>query len=451
MTRQMKLFHFPYHTGSHVSGWRHPQAWNNGLLDLNFYITLAKLAEKGKFDALFFADPGGFNYYRGREAYARIDASRPEPVTLLAALAGVSKNVGLVSTASTSNTTPYHLARQFASVDHLTGGRVGWNIVTSSQKTVARNYGAEDVADHEERYRRAREFVDIVKGLWDSFEDDAIEMDKKGGRYFNPDKLHALGHVGEFYKVSGPLDVPRPPQGYPVLVQAGGSDTGRKFAADIAEVVFTSHPSIDSARGYYSDVKKLAQEGGRPPEAIKILPAVHPTIGGTEAEALAKQKELDDLIPLPVALSLLESNLGGVDLSGYDLDGPLPDLAATNRIQGVQKRLQELGAMGATIRQIAHRHASKRTGHSIVGTPEQVVDRLTEWFNGGAADGFMVTAPYLPAGFETFVTEVVPLLQKRGLFRKDYEGPTLRENMGLERPKNMFVTDPSRHRDPEIW
>ena len=448
----MNLFHFPLNTGSHLAGWRAPNATATGLHDLGFYQNLARIAERGKFDALFFADSVGFYPMRGRDAFSRADVVKVEPLTLLAALAATTTRLGLVATGSTTYNSPYTLARQFASIDHLSGGRAGWNIVTSSQEPEARNYGVDHHAGHAERYARAREFVDVVTALWDSFEDGAVVIDKAAGRYFDPAKLHGLDHDGPHFKVAGPLNIARPPQGHPVLVQAGGSPTGMRFAADLAEVIFTSHRTFDSAQGFYTEFKALAAQAGRSADATRVLPSIQPVIGATEAEAEALLAELDALIPDDLALSILETNLGGIDLSGHDPDGPLPDIAATEGIKSTQDRLLSWARQESlSIRQLARGHAAQRTGNIVAGTPERIADVMQHWFTAGAADGFMVTAPYLPGGFEIFVDTVVPILQARGLFRTDYAGTTLRDHLGLARPENVFVRDPGRHAEPRIW
>lgn len=452
MARRMNLFHFPLNTGTHIAGWRHPHAATAGLHDLDFYTGLATLAEAACFDAIFFADSLGFYPIRGKAAFASADIVKVEPITLQAAIAARTTHIGLVATSSTTYGSPYHLARQFASLDHLSKGRAAWNVVTSAMEPEARNFGLDHTVGHEERYARAREFVDVVRGLWDSFEDDALAMDKQSGRYLDPDKLHAIGHAGTYYRVAGPLNVGRPPQGHPVLVQAGGSPTGMDFAATYADCVFTSHPGIEGAQAFYAQMKARVRAAGREPDTVKILPSLHPVVGETQADALRIVRELDDLISEPLALSLLETNLGGIDLSGHDPNGPLPEIPATQGIQSVQRRILDWAREDRlTIRQLAKRHAAQRTGNIVAGTAEQVAKVMERWFTSQAADGFMVVAPYLPGGFEAFTRGVVPILQERGLFRRAYEGATLRDHLGLARPENGFVTDPARHRDPRVW
>jgi FMN-dependent oxidoreductase (nitrilotriacetate monooxygenase family) len=450
--RQMKLFAFLWNTGAHVAAWRHPKTWDGGLHDLGFYQRLAATAERGKMDAIFFADSSGFHRTPGADAFSRTDLVKLEPLTLLAALAVTTTRLGLVATASTTYSHAYTLARQFASLDHISGGRIGWNMVTSTGENEAHNYGLDHNAPHAERYERATEFVEIVQALWDSFEDDALVMDKVSGRYLDPAKLHGLGHAGPFYKVEGPLNVARPPQGHPVLVQAGSSDTGRAFAARFAEAVFTSHPAFETARDFYGELKRQVAELGRDPDGVKILPSIQPVVGSTEAEARRMEQELDALMHSDLTISLLGRTLGGVDLTGCDPDGPLPDIPETENARSTRQRVVDWATRdGLSIRQIAHKVAAQRTSHNLVGAPDQVVDRLAHWFENGAADGFVLGLPWLPGGLEVFVDEVIPRLQKRGLFRTEYEGATLRENLGLKRPANTFQLHPERHREPQVW
>jgi FMN-dependent oxidoreductase (nitrilotriacetate monooxygenase family) len=450
--REMTLFAFLWNTGAHVAGWRHPSAGNEGLHSLAFFQHLATVAERGKLDAIFFADSQGFHRVAGRDAFSRTDLVKLEPLTLLAALAATTRHIGLVATASTTYSQPYTLARQFASIDHLSRGRAGWNIVTSTAENEAHNFGLDKNYGHAERYERATEFVEVVQGLWDSFEDDALLRDKASGRYLDPQRLHGLGHAGKFLTVSGPLNIARPPQGHPVLVQAGSSDTGRHFAARFAEAIFTSHPVIDSAREFYRDIKTRVAGAGRDPRHVKVLASVQPIIGSTEAEARALEAELDALVHIDLAVATLGNFLGGIDLSGHPLDGPLPPIPETENARSTRARVLDWAEREhLTIRQIAQRVAAQRTSKNIVGTPEQIADVLCTWFREGAADGFIVGAPILPAGLEVFVTEVVPILQRRGVFRGDYRGATLRENLGLPRPANLFQAHPERHVEPDIW
>lgn len=448
----MHLLAFLMQTGGHLGGWRHPDAWPAALTDPAYFRHLAQTAERGKFDAVFFADAQGFRRVEGEEAFGRTEAAKLDPITLLSALAMVTDKVGLIATASTSYNDPYSLARRFASVDHLSQGRVGWNIVTSHTENEAHNFGRDSHYGHEERYERADEFVDVVCGLWDTWEDGAVIADKASGRYVDTQKLHALNHRGEHFSVAGPLTTPRGPQGHPVLVQAGASDTGRRFAAKYAEVIFTSHPSIETAAKFYGEMKALAAEHGRAPDQLKILPAITPIVAATEDEARALQRQLDDAIDPVLAISFLQVMLGNCDLSGYPIDGPLPPIPPTKGSQSGRERVIELAAReNLSIAEVAKRIAAGRTSRTSVGTAAQVADELEAWFTGGAADGFVISPAYFPGGLETFVDGVVPLLQARGLFRTAYAGATLRDHLGLDRPQNRFVRDPLLGGEPEVW
>ena len=448
--RQMKLFNLG-HTGPHIAGWRHPNASTKDMHGLPFHQEMARISERGKFDAIFFADAVGFVRARGRAAFSRVDGIRLDPITLLSALAATTTHLGLVATASTLNP-PFTLARQFAALDHISGGRSGWNIVTTSSEYEAHNFGLDKNYNHDERYERAAEYVEIVKALWDGVEDDALLMDKASGRYLDTDKIHAIAHKGKYYSTVGPLGVARPPQGYPVLIQAGASPAGLDFCARFAECVFTSVPRFETARDIYGKLKQLVAEKGRDPDGLKIMPSVKPVMGSTEAEAKALMEEMNALVHSETALAILETYIGGFDLSAYDIDGPVPDLPVTEGIRSAQAELIEWAKRdNLTIRQLAHKFAGQRTGGLLVGTPEQIADLLEQWFNGGAADGFAIGAAYFPGQFEVFVDEVVPILQRRGVFRRDYEGATLRENLGLARPPNSFELYPERHAEPEVW
>jgi len=448
----IRLLAFLIQTGSHVAGWRHPEAWDNPLCDFEYFRHLAETAERGKFDAVFLADAQGYPRVPGREAFSRTESPRLEPISLLSALSVATSRIGLIGTASTTYNEPYSLARRFSTLDHLSAGRAGWNIVTSTTESEAHNFGFERHMGHAERYRRAAEFVDVVRGLWDSWEDGAVLADKASGRYIDPDKLHALNHDGAHFRVAGPLNTPRSPQGHPVLVQAGASDDGRAFAARHAEVIFTSHPAMESATAFYQEMKALAAEGGRDPRSLVILTAITPIIGANEAEALALQDDLDDLVDPVLSLSKLQWMLGDFDLSDYPLDGPLPDIPPTDASHANRASVVEMAAReNLTIRQLARRISAGRSSRTIVGTGVQVADELEGWYRRGAADGFIISPPYFPGGLSQFVDRVVPILQARGLFRQDYQGGTLREHLGLARPPNRFELDPSLAGEPECW
>jgi FMN-dependent oxidoreductase (nitrilotriacetate monooxygenase family) len=448
----MKLLAFLIQTGSHVAGWRRPEAWDNPLCDFEYFRHLAQTAERGKFDGLFLADAQGYPRVPGREAFSRTESPRLEPISLLSALSVATKRIGLIGTASTTYNEPYSLARRFSTLDHLSAGRAGWNIVTSTTESEAHNFGFERHMGHAERYRRAAEFVDVVTGLWDTWEDGAVLADKVSGRYIDPNKLHALNHRGAHFRVAGPLNTPRSPQGHPVLVQAGASEDGRAFAARYAEVIFTSHPAMASAMVFYQDMKALAAAAGRDPRSLVILAAITPIIGATEDAALALQDDLDDLVDPALALSKLQWMLGDFDLSGYRLDGPLPDIPATDTSHSNRESIVAMAAReNLTIRQLARRVSAGRSSRTIVGSAVQVADELEDWYRRGAADGFIISPPFFPDGLSQFVDGVVPILQQRGLFRRDYEGDTLRQHLDLARPPNRFELDPSLAGEPECW
>ena len=448
----MKLFHMLLNTGSHLGGWRHPKAATGGEGSLAYYQQAAAATERGLFDALFFADVSGFSRVRNKSIFSRSETIKLDPLTLLAALVGSTTNLGLIATGSTTYSLPYTLARQFASIDQLSGGRAGWNMVTSTGENEAHNYGLDQNMAHAERYARATEFVELVLGLWDSFEEGAILSDKAAGRFADPDKLHAQNYAGRYVRSYGPLNVPRSPQGRPVLVQAGSSDTGRAFATRFAEAIFTSHPTVESAQAFYTQIKGEVAAGGRDPDHLKVLPSLKPVVGGTEAEAKALIEELNELVHPELALGILESFLGGVDLSGHDIDGPLPPIPETENAKSTRARIVDWAERdNLTIGQLAKRVAAQRTGGLVVGAPEQVADTLETWFREKAADGFVISAAYMPGGFDDFVDQVVPILQKRGVFRTQYEGSTLRENLGLPYPENQYAGHPERGAEPNFW
>jgi FMN-dependent oxidoreductase (nitrilotriacetate monooxygenase family) len=437
--RQLKLGAFLYPTGHHVAAWRHPEAQADAGSNFAHYVGLAQIAEAAKFDLIFMADGVGT---RGTDidALSRTATryvAQFEPITLLSALAAVTRNIGFVATASTSYNEPYHIARKFASLDHISGGRAGWNLVTSSSEHEAHNFGRDEHYVHAERYERAEEFADVVRGLWDTWEEDAFPRDKQSGLFFDPEKQHVLNHKGKHFKVRGPLNVSRTPQGHPVLVQAGSSEPGRELAARTAEVVFTAHQTIEDARAFYGDLKGRVAKYGRGPDELKIMPGIFPVVGRTEEEAQEKFKQIQDLIHPVVGLSMLAGMAGSIDLSQYPLDGPVPELPETNASKSRQKLLLDLARReNLTIRNLYLRIAGARGHHQIVGTPSQIADSMEAWFATGAADGFNVMPPHLPAGLHDFVEHVLPELRRRGLFRSEYEGRTLRDNLGLRIPQH---------------
>jgi FMN-dependent oxidoreductase (nitrilotriacetate monooxygenase family) len=448
----MKLLAFLMQTGGHIAGWRHPQAAAAALCDPLYFQHLARTAERGLFDAVFIADSVGYPPAKGKDVFSCLETPKMEPAMILSHIAAVTTKLGLIGTASTTYTEPYDTARRFATLDHISGGRAGWNMVTSVMENEAHNFGKDNHLGHAERYERADEFVTVARQLWDSWEDGAVLADKATGHYTDPDRIHGLGHVGNHFSVAGPLNVPRTPQGHPVLVQAGASDAGKAFAAKHAEVIFTSHPTVETAAAFRTEMRERAVSAGRSPDAIKIMTAITPIVGATREEALATQALLDGSIPSAVAIGKLEGLLGNFDLSGHDPDGPLPPIPPTTLSQSTRDRVVELAEReNLSIVAVARRVAAGRTSSTVVGTPADIADELERWYTAGGADGFVISAPYLPGGLELFVDGVVPELQRRGLFRTEYEGSTLRENLGLAVPGNLFAADPSLGTEPEIW
>jgi N-acetyl-S-(2-succino)cysteine monooxygenase len=439
--RQIKLGAFIPPNGHHIAAWRHPSANANGGHDFQHYKQIAQAAEAAKFDAVFLADSAavwGGDADRDTLAHSARGANF-EPLTLLSALSAVTENIGLVATVTTTYNEPYHVARKFASLDHLSGGRAGWNLVTSANAAEAQNFGLDAHVEHGRRYERAEEFIDVVTGLWDSWEDDAFIRDTESGQYFHPEKLHILNHKGKHFSVRGPLNVARSPQGQPVRVQAGSSEPGKELAARTAEVVFTAHQTTADAQAFYADLKGRLAKYGRHPDQLKIFPGIFPVVAPTQAEAEAKFESIQNLTHPKVGLQLLSSMIGGFDLSHYDIDGPLPELPQSNLGKSRQALLLDLARReNLTIRQLYLRIAGARGHKQIVGTPQSIADLLQEWFENGAADGFNIMPPTLPGGLTDFIALVIPELRRRGLFRTEYEGKTLRENLGLARPENRF-------------
>ncbi|HVY16720.1 MAG TPA: LLM class flavin-dependent oxidoreductase [Rhodopila sp.] len=440
--RMLSLGAFIYPTGHHIAAWRQRDACAEAGVDFEHYVRLARAAERGLFDMMFLADSLAVLPRQGETmaAVSRIaHFGHFEPLTLLSALAARTTHLGLVATVTTTYNEPYHVARKFASLDQISGGRAGWNLVTSASPDEAFNFSRDVHPQHADRYRRARAFAEVVQGLWDSWDDDAFVRDKAGGLFFVPDRMHVLDHHDPYFSVRGPLNVPRSPQGAPVLVQAGSSDDGKDLAAETAEVVFTAHQGVEPARAFYADVKARAARAGRDPDSIRIMPGVFPVIGRTEPEARERYEELQALIAPEVAVTLL-SRMTGVDFSPYPIDGPVPALP---EVIGGKSRSAMLNALAReqdlTVRQLALRIAGARGHWQIVGTPSQIVDQLEHWFRAGAADGFNVMPPVLPQGLDDFVDHVVPELQRRGLFRTAYAGRTLRAHLGLTPPANGFT------------
>ncbi|BCM83856.1 LLM class flavin-dependent oxidoreductase [Methylobacterium indicum] len=443
--RQMKLGAFLMTDGHHVAAWRHPDGRPDAHVSLDHFVRLARLAESAAFDAVFLADSSGVRNTDPASLSFTSRAASFEPLTLLSALSVVTERIGLIATASTSFNEPFNLARKFASLDLLSGGRAGWNLVTSSSESEAQNFNFERHAAHADRYDRAREFAEVVTGLWNSWEDDAFLHDPESGRFFDPDKLHALHHHGRHFRVRGPLNVARSAQGHPVVVQAGSSEDGRELAAATAEAIFTAQVTLKEAQDFYADVKGRLSRYGRDPDHLKIMPGIFPVVGRTEEEAREKFAVLQERIHPVVGLNLLSTTLGGADLTGYDLDGPLPDLPETNGPKSRQKLLIERARRdNLTIRQLSLAIAGARGHWQVVGTAAQIADQIEERFRSGGADGFNVMAPYLPGGLEDFVAHVVPELRRRGLFREAYEGRTLRDHLGLPKPVHRAPRAPAR-------
>jgi N-acetyl-S-(2-succino)cysteine monooxygenase len=440
--RQMNLGAFFMLPGHHAAAWRHPESQTDDILSFDLYRKLAETAERGKFDMIFFADGYAVHGRDGIGIEQTVNV-RPDPVTLLSALAVATKHIGLVATASTTYNEPFHLARKFATIDHLSNGRAGWNVVTSSSEQEALNFSKEHHLEHSARYERAEEFVEVAKKLWDSWEDDALLINREAAKFADPNRVHHVNHQGKWFSVKGPLNISRPVQGHPVIIQAGSSEAGKELAAKTAEVIFTAWQTIGEAQGFYRDVKGRLKKYGRTEDSLKIMPGVFPVIGHTEKEAEEKKQYLVELIPEQVGVGLL-SALISFDLSGYPVDKPLPDLPDIKDINGAKTRFQlvkDLGDReGLTIRELYQRVAGARGHREIKGTPIQIADQLQEWFENGAADGFNIMPPYLPGGLDDFVNLVIPELQNRGLFREEYTGHTLRDHLGLSRPANFFET-----------
>lgn len=440
MTRQLHLGAFMRPISIHTGAWRYPGAWPEANFSFPRIKHLIQRLEQGKFDAFFMADHLALLNMPIEALRRSHTVTSFDPLTLLPALAAVTERIGLIATASTTYNDPYHIARKFASLDHISNGRAGWNLVTTANPDAALNFGHDEHMAHGERYRRAREFYDVVTGLWDSFADDAFVRDQESGIFWKPERMHVLNHVGEELKVRGPLNVARPVQGWPVIVQAGASDAGRQIAAETAEMVFAAGGPIADAQAFYADVKSRAAKAGRDPEGIKILPGCLVVIGETVEEARAKRAHLDSLVHYESAIGSLSIALG-VDARQFDPDGPLPKIPETESSKSGRERAIALAEReGLTVRQLAQRLGGY-AGAAMVGTPRTIADEMQRWLESRACDGFNIMLPYVPGGLEDFVDRVVPELQARGLFRRDYEGTTLREHLGLKRPPNRFFPD----------
>ncbi|MDR7154757.1 FMN-dependent oxidoreductase (nitrilotriacetate monooxygenase family) [Sphingobium xenophagum] len=437
--RQIKLGFILHGVGRTWNDWRHPDRDVNASTSLAHYQKQAAIAERGKFDFLFVADSLSIT-----EKSSPHYLNRFEPITILSALAATTSRIGLVATLTVSYSEPFNVARQFASLDHLSGGRAGWNVVTSWLGDTAANFSKAEHPAHDLRYRIAGEYLDVVQGLWDSWEADAHVADKNSGQFVNPEKLHRLNHRGEFFQVRGPLNIKRTPQGQPVIFQAGASDDGRNFAARRAEVIFTHAPTLEEGQAYLADVKARAKGVGRNPDKLFILPGIAPIIGDTDEDAEGRYHELAALESIDTGLGFLSRTFNDHDFRQYDLDGPFPDvehIGINSQQSSTLRILAEVRADNLSLRQVAERLATPRG--AFVGSAETVANRLQQWFEAGAADGFVIFEP-LPGQLDLFVDQVIPILQARGIFRRNYEGTTFREQLGLDVPDNRYSTADAR-------
>jgi alkanesulfonate monooxygenase len=435
--RRLHLGAFMRPVSIHTGAWRYPGAYPDANFNFGHIKRFAQKLESGLFDAFFMADHLAVLNMPMDALKRSATATSFEPMTLLPALAAVTEHLGLIATGSTTYEEPYHVARRFSSLDHISGGRAAWNIVTTSNPNASLNFGIEEQMEHDERYRRAREFYDVVTGLWDSWADDAFIRDVESGVFFDPERLHVLDHKGKYFSVRGPLNIARPVQGWPVLVQAGASEAGRQFAAETSEAIFASARTLADGQAFYKDIKGRVAAAGRDPDHIKILPGCLVVIGDSVEEAREKRAVLDSGVHYESAIASLSIALGN-DASSFDPDGPLPDVPETNASQSGRERTIRLAREeNLTVRQLAQRLGGYG-GLAMVGTPKTIADEMEEWLIERGCDGFNVMFPYLPEGLEDFVDRVVPELQRRGLFRTAYEGKTLRENLGLPRPENRF-------------
>ncbi|WP_138754081.1 LLM class flavin-dependent oxidoreductase [Paenibacillus sinopodophylli] len=434
--KQIKFGALIHGVGGNVSAWRHPEVPADASVNFKFYTQQAQTAEAGKFDLVFIAD----GLYINEKSIPHF-LNRFEPLTILSALAAVTSKIGLVGTLSSSYSEPFTVARQFGSLDHISGGRGGWNVVTSPLEGSASNFSKTDHPTHDERYKIAEEYLEVTRGLWDSWEDDAFVRDKESGVFFDPTKLHTLNHKGEYFAVQGPLNIARSKQGHPVIFQAGSSESGKKLAGKAADAVFTGHENIEDAKAFYKDVKDRAVAEGRSVDDIVILPGIGPIIGRTEEEAEAKYQELAGLVTIENALNYLGRFFEHHDFSQYPLDEPFPelgDLGHNSFRSGTDKIKQTAKEQNLTLRQVALQSTTPRG--QFIGTPEKVADLIQQWHEEGAADGFIIHSS-LPSGLNDFVELVVPILQERGIYRTEYEADTLRGNLGLPIPTNRYTKE----------
>ena len=436
-TRKLRLGAFMRPVSIHTGAWRYPGAFSDANFNFAHIKRFAQKLEAGKFDAFFMADHLAVLNMPMEALKRSATATSFEPMTLLPALAAVTERLGLIATGSTTYEEPFHVARRFASLDHISGGRAAWNVVTTSNPNASLNFGIDKQMEHDERYRRAREFYDVVTGLWDSWADDAFIRDVESGIYFDPEKMRALDHKGKYFSVRGPLNIGRPIQGWPVIVQAGASEAGRQLAAETAEAIFASARTLADGQAFYADVKGRMEKLGRDPDHLKVLPGCLVVVGDTIEEAQEKRALLDSGVHYESSVAALSIALG-TDASVFDPDGPLPDVPETNTSQSGRERAIKLAREeNLTVRQLAQRLGGY-SGLAMVGTPETIADQMEEWLVERGCDGFNIMFPYLPEGLDDFVDQVIPVLQSRGLFRTEYEGATLRENLGLPRPENKY-------------
>jgi alkanesulfonate monooxygenase len=436
-TRKLRLGAFMRPVSIHTGAWRYPGAFSDANFNFAHIKRFAQKLEAGKFDAFFMADHLAVLNMPMEALKRSATATSFEPMTLLPALAAVTERLGLIATGSTTYEEPFHVARRFASLDHISGGRAAWNVVTTSNPNASLNFGIDEQMEHDERYRRAREFYDVVTGLWDSWADDAFIRDVESGIYFDPEKMRVLDHKGKYFSVRGPLNIGRPVQGWPVIVQAGASEAGRQLAAETAEAIFASARTLADGQAFYADVKDRMVKLGRDPDHLKVLPGCLVVVGDTMEEAQEKRALLDSGVHYESSVAALSIALG-TDASVFDPDGPLPDVPETNTSQSGRERAIKLAREeNLTVRQLAQRLGGY-SGLAMVGTPETIADQMEEWLVERGCDGFNIMFPYLPEGLDDFVDQVIPVLQKRSLFRTEYEGVTLRENLGLPRPENKY-------------
>lgn len=437
--KKLKFGAIIHGVGGNISAWRHPEVLTDASVNFNFYKSQALKAEEGKFDLVFIAD----GLYINEKSIPHF-LNRFEPLTILSALASVTSKIGLVGTLSTSYSEPFTVARQFGSLDHISGGRAGWNVVTSPLEGSALNYGKDRHPTHDERYQIAEEYLEVTRGLWDSWEDDAFVRDKESGVFFDPSKLHTLNHKGKFFSVQGPLNIARSKQGHPVIFQAGSSESGKNLAAKGADAVFTGPETLEEAKAFYQDVKRRTVEQGRSVDDIVILPGIGPIIGKTEEEAERKYQEIASLVSIENALNYLGRFFDHFDFSQFPLDEPFPDIGdiGSNSFRsGTDKIKKQAKEKGLTLRQVALQSATPRG--EFFGTPEQVADRIQLWHEEGAADGFIIHSN-IPSGLKDFVELVVPILQERGIYRTEYEADTLRGNLGIPIPENRYTLEKVR-------